>query len=72
MESTPMSSGDSPGEGAPHRDVAAPSEDVLEDALGRLAAVEASSTARTVIAQVLTATLLAFTRTSSVRDPLPD
>ncbi|ASK66408.1 HNH endonuclease [Brachybacterium avium] len=72
MESIPKSSGEHPGGETPHRDVAAPSGDVLEDVLSRLAAVEASTTARAVLAQVLTATLLAFTRTSSVRDPLPD
>lgn len=60
----------SPGPRA--RGDAAPSAGVLEDVLGRLSEVEASASARTLLAQVLAATLLAFTRTSSVRDPLTD
>jgi len=72
MNITPMSSGDRAGGDQPHRDAAASSGDVLEDVLARLGAVEASPSARVLIAQVLAATLVAFTRTSSVRDPLPD
>ena len=72
METTPTGSGDHPGEGTPHREAAAPSGDPLEEVLGRLAAIEAGPSARTVIAQILAATLLAVTRTTSVRDPLPE
>ena len=72
MESTPMSSGDHPGEDTPRRDVAAPSGDVLEEVLGRFSAIEAGPETRALIAQILAATLMAFTRTRSVRDPLPD
>lgn len=72
MDSTPMSSGDDPGEGIPRRDLPAPSGDVLEDVLGHLGEIEAGPAARALLAQVLAATLMAFTRTTSVRDPLPD
>ena len=66
------SDGDRPGGITPRRDPAAPSADVLEDVLGRFAEVEAGASARTLLAQVLAATLIAFTRTSSVRDPLTE
>ncbi|HEX7351732.1 HNH endonuclease signature motif containing protein [Brachybacterium sp.] len=72
MMSTPMHSGDRPGEDAPRRDVIAPSGDVLEEVLARFGEVEAGPPARALLAQVLAATLLAFTQTRSVRDPLPD
>ncbi|AXK44380.1 HNH endonuclease [Brachybacterium saurashtrense] len=72
MNSTPMGSGDDPDEDTPRRDVSAPSGDVLEDVLGRFAELEAAPAARALIAQVLAATLMAFTRTASVRDSLPD
>ncbi|MDN6330606.1 MAG: DUF222 domain-containing protein, partial [Brachybacterium sp.] len=72
MDSTPMRSGDHPGEGSPRRDVVAPSGDVLEDVLGRFSEIAAGPAARALVAQVLAATLMAFTRTRSVRDPLPD
>ncbi|ATG52431.1 HNH endonuclease [Brachybacterium vulturis] len=73
MESTtPSDDGDRPGEDAPHRDGASPSVDVLASAASTLIDVEASPAARVVLAQVLSATLVAFTRTRSVRDPLPD
>ncbi|MGO1258605.1 MAG: HNH endonuclease [Brachybacterium sp.] len=72
MESTPMGRGDHPGEDTPRRDVAPPSGDVLEEVLGRFSAIETSPEARALVAQVLAATLMAFTRTRSVRDSLPD
>ena len=72
MDSTPRRSGDHPGEGSPRRDLSAPSGDVLEEVLARFGEVEAAPTARALLAQVLAATLVAFTRTRSVRDPLPD
>lgn len=73
MDSTsPSSSRDRPAEVTPRRSPAAPSGDVLEDVLHRLSEVEAGASARTLLAQVLAATLVAFTRTSSVRDPLTD
>ena len=67
-----MRSGDSPGENTSRRDMAAPSGDVLEEVLGRFGEIEAGPAARALVAQVLAATLMAFTRTRSVRDPLPD
>ncbi len=67
-----MRSGDHPGEGTPRQGVAAPSGDVLEDVLGRFGEIEAGPTARALVAQILAATLMSFTRTRSVRDPLPD
>lgn len=70
MDSTPMHGGDHPGEDTPRQDVAAPSGDVLEDVLGRFGEIEAGPAARALVAQVLAATLMAFTRTRSVRDPL--
>src|SRR5699024_2848759 len=72
MDSTPMRSGDGPGENTSRRDMAAPSGDVLEEVLGRFGEIEAGPAARALVAQVLAATLMAFTRTRSVRDPLPD
>ncbi|MGP9538685.1 DUF222 domain-containing protein [Brachybacterium sp. AOP43-C2-M15] len=72
METTPTSSGDRPGGDMPPRNPAAPSGDVLEEVLRRFAMIQAGSTARTLIAQVLAATLASFTRTRSVRDPLID
>ncbi|HLQ79685.1 MAG TPA: DUF222 domain-containing protein, partial [Brachybacterium sp.] len=72
MDSTPMRSGDSPGENTSRRDMAAPSGDVLDEVLGRFGEIEAGPAARALLAQVLAATLIAFTRTRSVRDPLPD
>lgn len=68
----PSSDGDRPGEDSPHRGVASAPADLLEAAATRICGLEASSAARLVLAQVLTATLRAFTRTGSVRDPLPD
>lgn len=67
-----MRSGDRPGEDTSRQGVAAPSGDVLEDVLERFSEVEAGPTARALVAQVLAATLMAFTRTRSVRDPLLD
>ena len=67
-----MRSGDGPGENTSRRDMAAPSGDVLEEVLGRFGEIEAGPAARALVAQVLAATLMAFTRTRSVRDPLPD
>ena len=72
MNSTPMSRGDHPGEDTPRRDATAPSGDVLDEVLGRFSAIKASPEARALVAQVLAATLMAFTRTRSVRDPLLD
>jgi len=68
----PSSDGHRPGEDSPHRGGASAPADLLEEAASRIAALEASSAARGVLAQVLTATLVACTRTGSVRDPLPD
>lgn len=67
-----MSRGDHPGEDTPRRDVASPSGDVLEEVLGRFSAIETGPETRALVAQILAATLMAFTRTRSVRDPLPD
>ncbi|MDN6400064.1 MAG: HNH endonuclease [Brachybacterium sp.] len=64
--------GEHPGEDAPRRDGSASSVDVLAAAASTLTEIEASPAARVVLAQVLSATLLAFTRTRAVRDPLPD
>ena len=72
MDQTPKRSGDRPGEDASRRDMTAPSGDVLEEVLGRFGEIEAGPAARALVAQVLAATLMAFTRTRSVRDPLPD
>ncbi|WP_345081988.1 HNH endonuclease [Brachybacterium paraconglomeratum] len=72
MNSTPMSRGDHPGEDTPRRDVTAPSGDVLDEVLDRFSAIEAAPETRALVAQVLAATLMAFTHTRSVRDPLPD
>lgn len=69
---TPRADGDRPGEDSPHRSVGSAASDVLGSAAVALTGVEASSSARVVLAQILTATLLGFTRTSSVRDALPD
>lgn len=67
-----MRSTDHPGEDPSRQGLAAPSGDVLEDVLGRFRDIEAAPAARALVAQVLAATLMAFTRTRSVRDPLPD
>nr|WP_245822678.1 HNH endonuclease signature motif containing protein [Brachybacterium avium] len=73
MESTtPSNDGARPGEASPHRDSSSSSVDVLASAASTLIEVEAGPAARVVLAQVLSATLVAFTRTRSVRDPLPD
>ncbi|ATG52786.1 HNH endonuclease [Brachybacterium vulturis] len=72
MDSIPMRSGDHPGEDAPRQGVAAPSGDVLEDVLGRFGEIEAGPAARALVAQILAAALMSFTRTRAVRDPLPD
>ncbi|MFI8775507.1 DUF222 domain-containing protein [Brachybacterium paraconglomeratum] len=46
--------------------------DVLDRAAAQLAGLGADPSARAVLAEVLTSTLHAFTRTRSTRDPLPD
>ncbi|WP_341855054.1 hypothetical protein [Brachybacterium sp. GPGPB12] len=46
--------------------------DVLDRAAARLAGLGADPSARAVLAEVLTSTLHAFTRTRSTRDPSPD
>src|SRR5699024_5786609 len=73
MESTtPQDDRDRPGDESRRPSDASSSADVLTSAASALAEIEASPAARVVLAQVLSATLLAFTRTRSVRDPLPD
>lgn len=72
MESTPRHSGEHPGEDTSRQRSTAPSGDVLTEALERFDALDAAPSARALLAQILTATLAAFTRTRSVRDPLPD
>lgn len=72
MNSAPTDHGEQPGEGTPRRGPAAPSGDVLEDVLRRIGEIEAGPSARALVAQVLASTLVAFTQTRSVRDPLPD
>ena len=73
MESTtPQDDRDRPGDESRRPGDASSSADVLTSAASALAEIEASPAARVVLAQVLSATLLAFTRTRSVRDPLPD
>lgn len=73
MESTTsQDNGDRPGEGAPRRDGTSSSPDVLTAVASTLSEIDASPAARIVLSQVLSATLIAFTRTRSVRDPLPD
>lgn len=86
MESTtPTTSGDGPAEQSssaqrssrpaaqtPSSSDPASSTDVLVTAASTLTDIEASPAARVVLAQVLSATLVAFTSTRSVRDPLPD
>lgn len=67
-----MRNGEHPGGDTSRQDLAAPSGDVLEDVLGRFGEIEAAPAARALLAQALAATLMAFTRTRSVRDPLPD
>ena len=67
-----MRSTDHPGEGPSRQGLTVPSGDVLEDVLGRFRDIEAAPAARALVAQVLAATLMAFTRTRSVRDPLSD
>src|SRR5699024_9193908 len=69
MDSTPMRSGDSPGENTSRRDMAAPSGDVLDAVLGRSGEIEAGPAARALRAQAPAATLTACTRTPSRRDP---
>ncbi|GAA4524377.1 HNH endonuclease signature motif containing protein [Brachybacterium paraconglomeratum] len=71
-DTAPHSNGDGPGEDEPRRAEAEPSADVLSSVATRLTQIEASSEARIVLAQILTATLVAFSHTGSVRDPLPD
>src|SRR5699024_6156579 len=73
MESTtPQDDRGRPGDESRRAGDASSSADVLTSAASALAEIEASPAARVVLAQVLSATLLAFTRTRSVRDPLPD
>lgn len=50
---------------------AASSGDLLCDIAAHVTALDASPGARTLLAEILAATLQAFTRTTSVRDPLP-
>lgn len=71
MESTPAPS-DHPDEEIPPRGRIAVPDDALGAVATRLAAYDASPEARTLLAQILAATLAAFTHSSSVRDPLPD
>lgn len=71
METTPTPS-DHPDEELPPRGRIAVPDDALGAVAARCAAYAASPEARTLLAQILAATLAAFTRTSSVRDPLPD
>ena len=72
MDATPSSDEDRSGGSTSRRDDPARPGDVLEEVSARLASLEAAESARTVLAQVQAATLAAFTRTSSVRDPLPE
>ena len=48
------------------------SVDTLDQAAAQLAELGADPSARAVLAEILTSTLHAFTRTRSTRDPLPD
>ncbi|MBB5831852.1 HNH endonuclease [Brachybacterium aquaticum] len=64
--------GDRPGGDDPHRDGGPVGVDVLDRAAAEIAALEASASARALLAEVLAATLAAFTLTRSTRDPLPD
>src|SRR5699024_7024129 len=63
---------DRPGDESRHPGDASSPADVLTSVASALTQIEASSAARVVLAQVLSATLAAFTGTRSVRDPLPD
>ena len=63
---------DRPGDESRHPGDASSPADVLTSVASALTQIEASPAARVVLAQVLSATLAAFTGTRSVRDPLPD
>lgn len=70
-------SGDRPAKtapvpGEPSSGSASVGADILEEATRRLAAVAGGPEARLVLAEIVAATLHAFTQTASVRDPLPD
>ena len=68
----PNDDGDSPGGAEPRREAASPSTDVLTSVATQYADIDASGPARILLAQVLAATLVAFTDTRAVRDPLPE
>ncbi|MGO1567148.1 MAG: DUF222 domain-containing protein, partial [Brachybacterium sp.] len=69
---TQHGNGEDPGEDESRRADATSSTDALSAVAAHLTRIEASSEARAVLAQILTATFVAFSRTSSVRDALPD
>ncbi|GAA4531412.1 HNH endonuclease signature motif containing protein [Brachybacterium paraconglomeratum] len=68
----PNDDGDSPGGAEPRHGAASPSADVLSSVATQYADIDASGPARVLLAQVLAATLVAFTDTRAVRDPLPE
>src|SRR5699024_1234971 len=73
MESTtPQGDRDRTGDESRRPSDAASSADVLTSAASALAAIEASPAPRVALPPVINATLLAFTPTRPVRDPLPD
>lgn len=74
---TPNRDGEHPGREhlggeEPGRDRPVASTDVLTALADRCAGIDASDQARALLAQVLAATLKAFTSTRAVRDPLPE
>ena len=69
---TPNDDGAAPGGDGARREAASPPADALTSVAALYAGIDASRSARTLLAQVLSAALTAFTSTRSVRDPLPD
>ena len=69
---TQHGNGEDPGEDGLAGLTPSSSTDALSAVAAHLTRIEASSEARAVLAQILTATFVAFSRTSSVRDALPD
>ena len=67
--STQEDDGDRPGGDDPRPGA---TRDVLDRAAARLAGLEGSASTRGVLAEVVAATLTAFTATRSTRDPLPE
>ena len=67
--STQEDDGDRPGGDDPRPGA---TRDVLDGAAARLAGLEGSASTRRVLAEVVAATLTAFTATRSTRDPLPE